>query len=120
MIRGHEVNRDVTPHFLQAFNADDGRVPCPLRTNTVTAPQALFLMNSQEIEQATTRFAERLAKEANSDLSSAVDLAYRLTLARPPSLMEMERSLTFLDKDPARLKGLAWIMFNLDEFIFVR
>src|SRR5262249_30691927 len=40
MIRGYASNRDVTPAFLQAFDADDGRAPCPLRTHTVTAPQA--------------------------------------------------------------------------------
>jgi hypothetical protein len=120
MVRGYAVNRDVAPHFLLAFDADDGRVPCPLRTQTVTAPQALFLMNSEEIDQASARFAERLQKESKGDLKSAVDLAYRTALARPPSAAEQERALKYLDNDPARLKGLAWLMFNLDEFIYVR
>src|SRR5262249_18319406 len=41
--RGYSSNRDVTSNFLQSFDVDDGRAPCPLRTQTVTAPQALFL-----------------------------------------------------------------------------
>ena len=38
MIRGFSTSRDVVPNFLQAFDVDDGRMPCPLRTRTVTAP----------------------------------------------------------------------------------
>ena len=73
----------MTPNFLQAFDVDDGRAPCPMRTQTVTAPQALFMMNSDEIESASAKFAERLQKESGGDLKAAVDLGYRLTLGRP-------------------------------------
>ena len=55
MIRGFSTNSEVMPNFLQAFDVDDGRAPCPMRTQTVTAPQALFMMNSEEIEK---RFGE--------------------------------------------------------------
>jgi hypothetical protein len=120
MIRGYSSDRDVTPSFLQTFDVDDGRTPCPLRTRTVTAPQALFMMNSPEIDAATSRFAERLKKETGSDLALAVDQAYRVALARPPSVTERERALAFLQNDRGRLKDLAWLVFNLDEFIYVR
>ncbi len=120
MVRGYATNRDVVPTFLQAFDVDDGRAPCPVRTQTVTAPQALFLMNSEVIDRATARFAERLRSESGGDLGTAVDLAYRITLARPPSASERERALAYLDGDAARLKGLAWLVFNLDEFLYVR
>lgn len=120
MVRGYSTFRDVVPVFLQAFDVDDGRVPCPIRTQTVTAPQALFLMNSPEIEKATTLFAERLNKESGGDMRKAIDLAYRLTLARGPSGVETDEALAYLQNDPARLKNFAWLMFNLDEFIYVR
>jgi hypothetical protein len=120
MVRGYSTSRDVVPAFLQAFDVDDGRAPCPVRTRTVTAPQGLFLMNSAEIDRASAAFAERLAKESGGDLTAAVDLAYRVALARPPSPAEQARSLAYLDNNPARLKGLAWLLFNLDEFIYVR
>ena len=120
MIRGYSTSRDVVPTFLQAFDVDDGRAPCPLRTQTVTAPQALFLMNSDVIDQACVRFAARLRKDAGGNLHTAIDLGYRIALARIPSPAEMERSLTYLENDPARLKGFAWLLFNLDEFIYVR
>jgi hypothetical protein len=94
MISGFSTSREVVPNFLQSFDVDDGRLPCPLRTRTVTAPQGLFLMNSQEIEQASTKLAERLQKESGGDIAAAVDLGYRITVSRPPSPEKrMRRSL---------------------------
>jgi Protein of unknown function (DUF1553)/Protein of unknown function (DUF1549) len=120
MIRGYSTSRDVVPNFLQAFDVDDGRVPCPVRTQTVSAPQALFTMNSAQIEAASAKFADRLKRESHGDLQAAVDLAYRAAIARPPSSTERKVALAYLENDPARLKGLAWLLFNLDEFIYVR
>jgi hypothetical protein len=157
MIRGYSTGDDVMPAFLQAFDVDDGRAPCPVRTQTVTAPQALFMMNSPEIEKASAKFAERLEKESGGDLKAAVDLAYEIVLARPPSSSEKQRALGYLE-DAARregvvegstetlptqrlggslalsgregerlggslavpLKNFAWLLFNLDEFVYVR
>jgi hypothetical protein len=78
------------------------------------------MMNSDEVERATTGFAERLEKESAGDLAAAVDLGYRVTLARSPSAGERETALAYLDGDATNLKGLAWLLFNLDEFIYVR
>ncbi len=120
MVRGYSPSREVTPNFLQAFDVDDGRAPCPLRTQTVTAPQALFLMNSPDIDKACVELAARLQKETNGDLPAAIDLAYRATLARPPSASEKTGALAYLENDAARLPRLSWLLFNLDEFIYVR
>ncbi len=121
MIRGFSTSPDVMPNFLQAFDVDDGRAPCPVRTQTVTAPQALFLMNSDEIENASAKLADAAAEGVRRrSPNAAVDLGYRLTLDRPPSPAEKDRALTYIENDPARLKGFAWLLFNLDEFIYVR
>jgi hypothetical protein len=120
MIRGFSTNSEVTPNFLQVFDVDDGRAPCPMRTQTVTAPQGLFMMNSPEIEAASTKLAERLQKESGGDLAAAVELGYRLALGRLPSAGEKDKALTYVENDPARLKGFAWLLFNLDEFIYIR
>jgi hypothetical protein len=120
IIRGFSTSRDITPIFLQSFDVDDGRAPCPARTQTVTAPQGLFMMNSPEIEQATTMFADRLKKESGGDLDRAVDLAYLIALNRPPSAGEKETARAYLGGSPDRLKNLAWLIFNLDEFIYIQ
>ena len=120
MIRGFSTSRELIPNFLQSFDVTDGRDACPMRTQTVTAPQGLFMMNSEEIEKASTKLAERLQKEAGGDLKTAVESGYKITLARTPSASEQDYALTYLENDPARLKNFAWLLFNLDEFIYVQ
>lgn len=120
MVRGYSPNADVMSNFLNSFDVDDGRTPCPIRTQTVTAPQALFTMNDDLIDSQTAKFADRLVKESAGDLPKAVRQAYLSTLGREPSGAELDRSLTYVNGDPARMKGFAWLLFNLDEFIYVR
>jgi hypothetical protein len=120
MTRGFSPSADVTPVFLQAFDVDDGRVPCPMRTQTVTAPQGLFMMNGEEVDAASAKLATRVMKDAGGNLKSAVDEAYRITVNRPPVPSEEDLALSYLKDDPERMKNLAWLLFNLDEFLFVR
>lgn len=77
-------------------------------------------MNSPEIEKESTKLAERMQKESGGDLKAAVERGFQLTTGRPPSASERDHALTYLENDPARLKGLAWLLFNLDEFIYVK
>jgi hypothetical protein len=65
-------------------------------------------------------FAERMQKESSGDLGTAVDLGYQIALGRHPSAKESQLARDYLDEDPGRLKGLAWLMFNLDEFVYER
>ncbi len=118
--RGFSPSREVTPDFLQTFDVDDGREPCPMRTQTVTAPQSLFLMNSPEIEAASAKLAARAAAESGGSLNEAIELVYRLTLARMPTQAEADRAAEYLENDAGRLKQMSWLIFNLDEFIYVR
>jgi hypothetical protein len=118
--RGYHQSMDVMPNFLQAFDVDDGRTPCPERTRTVTAPQSLFLMNDKLVLDASAKFAERLQKEAKGDISQAIDLGYRITIARPPSALEKDGALTYVNGDATSLKGFTWLLFNLDEFSYAR
>jgi hypothetical protein len=77
-------------------------------------------MNDKLVTDAAVRFAERLRKESNGDLAQAIDLGYRIAIARPPSPREKDHALTYINGDPAQLKGFAWLLFNLDEFSYAR
>jgi hypothetical protein len=118
--RGYHQSMDVMPNFLQAFDVDDGRTPCPERTRTVTAPQSLFLMNDKLVTDASAKFADRVRKESGGDIAKAIDLGYRIAVARPPSPKEKDVALTYINSDPAELKGFTWLLFNLDEFSYAR
>ncbi len=120
LIRGYIPSTDVMNNFLTSFDVDDGRTACPIRTQTVTAPQALFTMNSDLVEQESEKLAALTLKETGGDLHAAITAAYRRTLGRQPSGAEVDYALTYIENDPARMKELAWLLFNLDEFIYVR
>ena len=118
--RGYIPSTDVMNNFLTSFDVDDGRAVCPIRTQTVTAPQALFTMNGELVERESEKLAAVVLKDAGGDLPTAVRDAYQRTLARKPSSAELDYALTYIESDPGRLKQLAWLLYNLDEFIYVR
>ena len=96
------------------------RQPIPILPQTVTVPQALFTMNGDLVTKESEKLAALTLKESAGDLRGAVNLAYQRTLARKPSAAELDYSLTYVGEDPDRMKELAWLLFNLDEFIYVR
>jgi hypothetical protein len=120
MVRGYIPSTDVMSNFLTAFDVDDGRTPCPIRTQTVTVPQALFTMNNDLVERESAKLAERVLRESGADVNAAVKLAYRTVLGRPPSGAELDYALSYIENDPGHLKEVGWLLFNLDEFIYVR
>ena len=78
------------------------------------------MMNHKLVEDVCRGFAERLAKESGGDCPGAVTLGFRIALGRPPSNSERARALDYLKGDPDRVKGFAWMLLNLDEFLYVR
>jgi hypothetical protein len=120
MLRGYIPSTDVMNNFLTSFDVDDGRTPCPVRTQTVTAPQALFTMNDGLVEKESEKLAVAVLQDASGDVDAAVKSAFQRTLGRKPLPAELDYALTYINKDPARMKELAWLLFNLDEFIYVR
>ena len=120
MARGYRSSSEAMPDYLQTFDAEDGRAVCPRRTQTVTAPQALFLMNSEAVNDAAGLFAKRLRNRAGTDPAAAVALGFEIALGRDPNGEERQIALDLLQRDADGLKSLSWILFNLDEFLYVR
>ena len=80
-------------------------LPCPLRTQTVTAPQDLFLMNSEQIDKASVQLAERLRKESGGDIGAAVDLGYQIR-SRTALARREGRALTYVRQRSGEAEGL--------------
>jgi hypothetical protein len=120
MGRGQHTSMNMMPNFLDLFNAEDGQFSCARRIHTVTAPQVLFMFNSELTHQASQKLAKRLEAEAAGDLKSAVDLGYKLALSRAPSGSERDHAMTYLNNDGQRLEGFAWMLLNLSEFVFIK
>ncbi len=119
MSRGYRSFADAMPDYLQTFDADDGRAVCPRRNQTVTASQALFMMNNEFVEEASASFGELLRRTSIGDVNSIVNLGFKTALGRPPSESERAKSLNYLEGDPNRSKGFTWMLLNLDEFLYV-
>ena len=120
MSRGSQSYAEAMPGYLQTFDAEDGRAVCPRRNQTITAPQALWMMNGEVADNASRQFAERMKKAAAGDLNTAVTFGFLTALGRPPSATERTKALRYLQSDSGRMHGFAWVLLNLDEFLYVR
>lgn len=118
--RGFRSREELLPEFLDAFDAEDGRESCARRTVTVTAPQALWLMNNPMVQAAATAFGARLRESAKGDNLEAIKLAYRMALGRAAHPEEIQICLDAMFEREAPFESLAWMLFNLDEFVYIR
>ncbi|MGE3308721.1 MAG: DUF1549 and DUF1553 domain-containing protein [Limisphaerales bacterium] len=90
------ARRNLRFPFLEVFDAPDNNLSCAQRGRSTTAPQALTLLNSEEVTAAASRMASQLLEAADSDQDRVVH-AFRLALGRRPTTDELRMSLEFLD-----------------------
>jgi hypothetical protein len=110
------VVRSVPNPFLECLDCADPNINTPVRNTTLTALQALALLNNPFMVRQSEFFARRL-EAASPDRGRQVELAYRLALGRPPSAEERDAVAAY-----ARRHGLAnacRVLFNANEFLFV-
>ncbi len=110
--------RTIRYPMFEAFDQPDMITSCARRNSSVTAPQALLLMNNGMVRLHAQHFADRLKREAGNDAERAVERAFELALARKPTQSELERSATFIRKSPDGLLDFCQAIFNLNEFVY--
>jgi hypothetical protein len=76
--------RTSPPASFSTFDAPDRETCTVRRARTNTPLQALVLMNDPTYVEAARALAERLMTEAGPSTEARLDLAFRLTIARPP------------------------------------
>ena len=118
--------------LMGLFDGPDTNV-CIARRNASTVPlQALFMMNSPFIRDASVAFAKRVMDSAK-DGEGRIDRAYRLAFARPPAAAERAGAREYLQEYGSglarnRIKGdhdqLAWasfcrVLLSSSEFVYV-
>src|SRR6185503_11445494 len=89
------ARRNLRFPFFEVFDAPDNNITCPERGRSVTAPQALTLLNSEEVLTAAGAAATHVMQEAGST-DERIDRAFNLTLGRTPTASEREKSSLFL------------------------
>jgi hypothetical protein len=110
--------RSLVYPFFETFDLPDQGVTTASRNVSTVAPQALTLLNNPFVLGQANVFAERLEREAPNDVAAQVDLAYQIALARSPN--EREALIGTQLVTEGSLVDLAHVMFNLNEFLYVR
>ena len=90
------VIRNHLYDLFQQFDYPDPAVPSGNRAATVVAPQALMMMNSPLVLEASEAFAKRLLEPSHFSDGQRVRQAYLHALGRIPSKMERRLAEKFL------------------------
>jgi hypothetical protein len=110
------VVRSVPNPLLDCLDCADPNLNVPVRNTTLTALQALAILNDPFVLRQAEYFADRLAS-AHVDVARRAELAYRYCFGRYPTAWEFERLSRF-----AAAHGWAnacRLLFNANEFVFV-
>ncbi len=108
--------RTIRIPFLETFDLPDNSVSCARRESSLVAPQALALLNSEQVEQASLALAKLIADET-MDVELQVQRVFQRTLLRSPSLAEHSIAEEFVRS--RSLAELCRVLLNTNEFAFV-
>jgi hypothetical protein len=129
------ARRNLRFPFLEVFDAPDSNLSCPERGRSTTAPQALTLLNSDEVMEAARATASRVLAETDT-ADARVRRAFRLVLGRAATGKELAMARDFLkpsignqeitvdQKSSSLTPSENWTelcraLFNLNAFVYV-
>jgi hypothetical protein len=140
------ARRNLRYPLFEAFDRPDALASCARRDRSTTAPQGLYLLNSEFSLVQARRLAGYVLGHTDG-LEAQIDLCYRRLLSRAPTAEELASSRNFLFREASRLRTeshaadelpsplpavagvdpyssaalveLCLAMFNLNEFIYV-
>lgn len=99
------------------FDCPDAGQITPKRTSSITALQALNLLNSQFIVQQSSIFAARLEHESGPTVRDQVRRGFQLAFLREPTEEEQNSASEFVAQHG--LTAFCRAMLNANEFLFV-
>lgn len=108
--------RSVPNPFLDCLDCADPNQPTPVRNTTLTALQALAMLNNPFMVRQATYFADRLSA-LSSDPAEQARHAYRLAFGRAPDADETRAVAEFAARHG--LAAACRLLFNANEFLFV-
>ncbi len=109
--------RGTRDNFAGYFKGEDGAAPTSYQTGL---PQALRLMNSQDMTTRVSKAVGQLLNKHNRDTSAVIEQVYLASLARRPTDDERQTALAHIEsqKDAATgLNDLLWVLLNSAEFV---
>jgi hypothetical protein len=114
--------------MFEVFDMPDTHESCARRNTTITAPQALELLNNDLVLEWSRAMAAKVMNDSGLTPEAEIDRAWKLAYSRLPSAEErasalkfMERQMTILDKPSraAAMTDLCHMLLNSNEFVYV-
>jgi hypothetical protein len=109
------VFRTLPDPLVECLDGADASALTPKRSESVTAPQALALLNNEFVLVHARAMATRLEKHS-AERAKQIEFACRLAWGRAPSADEAKQFATYADKHG--LPNLCRVLFNTNEFLF--
>ncbi len=123
------VVRSAMYEVMAAFDFGDPAVVQGRRASTTVAPQALFMMNSELVQQASRQVAAQLGAGGPADEAGRVRALYRRLFQREPTAEEIQECAAHLaacradgaavDSEARAWQSLTRVLLAANEFIFV-
>jgi cytochrome c553 len=110
------IVRSQPDPFMTTLDCADSSQSTPKRDETLTALQALSLLNNKFTLEMSNRFSARLQKESKT-LRGQIRRAHQLTTGRPPTTTELAALEKYAHQHG--LPNLCRVLFNLSEFTYV-
>jgi hypothetical protein len=110
------IVRSVPDPFMERLDCPDPSVLTPKRSTTLTAIQALAMLNNPFVVRMSEHFAARLRAAAGT-LDEQVGTAVRLTFGREAQSEESQAYLEYARRHG--LENFCRLLFNTNEFLFV-
>ena len=108
--------RTLPDPFMETMDCPDASQLAPTRGASVTALQALALLNDRFVVRRSEHLAEAVAAQASGD-AERVRALWRRVLLRDPSPAELADVAPFVARHG--LASAARLLFNCSEFVFV-
>ena len=109
------IVRSQTQPWMTALDCADPSMRVDKRNESLSAPQALALLNNGFMVAQSRHFAERLRLEG-PDLGRQVERAYWIAFGRAPAAAERAKSIAFAGAHG--LPNFCRALLNLNEFVF--
>jgi hypothetical protein len=108
------VFRTLPDPFMESMDCPDGSQLTPVRGSSVTALQALTMLNDKFIVRQSEHIAARVAAVGRD---KQVETMYRLILGRAPTAKEAKAVGAYAAKHG--LANACRVLLNSNEFVFV-
>ena len=111
------IARSQMQPFMTALDCADPSIRVDKRNESISAPQALALLNNGFMVTQARHFAERAHREAGLSIEAQVERACRLAIGRLPEADQCAALQAFAKEHG--MPNLCRVLFNLNEFAFI-